>query len=697
MSYRYALVGNPNSGKTTLFNALTGSNQHVGNWPGVTVEKKAGTLKNHHDISIQDLPGIYSLSPYTLEEVVARDYLLSDDYQAIINIVDAANLERNLYLTMQLLELNKPLILALNMMDTVKKNGDQLNAALLQERLGIPVVTMSAAKNQGIKDIIAVLEKQNIPQPKPLRYGKNLESAITEIADSNGISRFEAIKCLEKDDKIKSQVTDSDTVIQKLEEAEDDDSQSIITAARYQAVAELLSGAFTRHQDSQTTLSDRIDRIVTNRYLAIPIFILVMYLVYTIAMTGVGGPMTDWVNDVLFTTIIPPAVENVLVSMHVSAWLQSLILDGVIAGVGAVLGFLPQMLTLFILLAILEDCGYMSRIAFILDRMFRKLGLSGKSFIPMMVGTGCGVPGIMATRTIENEKDRRMTVMLTTFIPCGAKLPIIALIAGALFGGSAWVGVSAYFIGMAAIVISGIILKKTKLFAGDPAPFVMELPTYHLPMISNVLRQTWERGKAFVKKAGTIIFLSTIVIWFLQSFNFSLQMVDSSNDSILASLGNAFSWIFAPLGFGNWQATVASVTGLVAKENVVATMGVIYGFEEVAENGAEIWGQFANMFTPVSAYSFLIFNLLCAPCFAAIGAIANEMNSTKWTMIAIGYQTVFAYLSAFVVYQIGSVLTGDLNFGFMTILAIAVVIFAVYLLLRRPRQDKEALSWQTES
>lgn len=690
MAFHFALVGNPNSGKTTLFNELTGSSQHVGNWPGVTVEKKGGRLKQHKEIVIQDLPGIYSLSPYTLEEVVARDYLLSDEPDAIINIIDASNLERNLYLTTQLMELKKPMVVALNMMDVVEKNGDQIDLVKLQSSLGVPVVSMSAVRGKGVQEVSQALVKlSQAPevQVREVTFAPVVEEAIKQIERLTGLQRFEAVKVFERDEKVFAQLSMEtkqavEALIQAAEKAEDDDAKSIMTAQRYQFVGQVCQQAYQRNQQRKASLSDQIDRIVTHRFWAIPIFVLVMALVYYIAITSIGGMMTDWVNDVLFGEIIPPAVEGWMAHAGVADWLQSLILDGIIGGVGAVLGFLPQMLTLFVLLAILEDCGYMARIAFILDRLFRKLGLSGKSFIPMMVGTGCGVPGIMASRTIENEKDRRMTVMLTTFIPCSAKLPIIALIAGALFDDAWWVGASAYFIGMAAIIISGIILKKTRLFAGDPAPFVMELPAYHLPLPKNVIMQTYERGKAFEKKAGTIIFVSCIVIWFLQSFNWSFEMVDA-NDSILASIGNLFAPLFSPLGFGNWQSAVATITGLVAKENVVSTMGVLYGFEEVAEDGVEIWGTFASMFTSVSAYAFLVFNLLCAPCFAAIGAIRNEMASARWTWIAIGYQCGFAWLVALVIYQIGGLLTGELSFGLMTVLALAVIVGALYLLFRK--------------
>lgn len=690
MAFHFALVGNPNSGKTTLFNELTGSFQHVGNWPGVTVEKKDGLLKGTKDITIQDLPGIYSLSPYTLEEVVARDYLLSGEADAIINIIDASNLERNLYLTTQLMELKKPMMVALNMMDVVSKNGDQINVKALSEQLGVEIYEMSAMRGKGTKEMQEALKSlaaQAKTTVKEVVFEEKVEKAIQDLSSFTHFNRFESVKCFERDEKVLEKLNDKqksqvEVIIKACEENEEDDAKSIITQERYGFVAKICERVLHKNETRNMSMSDKIDGIVTNRFFAIPIFVLVMALVYYIAISTVGTMMTDWVNDVLFGQIIPPTVEKLLSQAGVAEWLSSLVLDGIIGGVGAVLGFLPQMLTLFILLAILEDCGYMARIAFILDRLFRKLGLSGKSFIPMMVGTGCGVPGIMASRTIENEKDRRMTVMLTTFIPCSAKLPIIALIAGALFDGAWWVGASAYFIGMAAIIISGIILKKTRLFAGEPAPFVMELPAYHLPLVKNVLLQTYERLKAFVKKAGTVIFVSSVIIWFLQGFNWSLEMV-AANDSILASIGNVFAPIFRPLGFGDWQATVASFTGLVAKENVVSTMGVIFGLEEVAEDGFEIWSRFASMFTTTSAYSFLIFNLLCAPCFAAIGAIRNEMANARWTWIAIGYQCGFAYIVAFIFYQLASLWTGELSFGLMTILAIIVFVAGIYLLVRK--------------
>lgn len=696
MSCYIALVGNPNCGKTTLFNDLTGSSQHVGNWPGVTVEKKEGTLKKDKEIKIQDLPGIYSLSPYTLEEVVARDYLLNDQPQGLINIVDASNLERNLYLTTQLIELGLPMVVCLNMMDIVERNGDHINLKALESSLGCPVISMSAIKGMGSEELVGILKKMKnngIKAPQTIPFEKEIEEAIGEVGTiSHTSSRFTNVKLLEKDDKLMETMSDSqhgqiEAIVSQVEETMDDDIKSIMAAARYGIVADIVDHCLKKNTQNHLSRSDKIDHWVTNRFLALPIFALVMIAVYYLSISTVGTMMTDWVNDVLFGEIVPPAIENLLVSLGTADWLQGLVLDGIVAGVGAVIGFLPQMAVLFLLLAILEDCGYMARIAFILDRIFRKFGLSGKSFIPMLIGTGCGVPAVMASRTIENENDRRMTIMLTTFIPCSAKLPIIALIAGALFDGAWWVGPSAYFVGFAAIVISGIILKKTKLFAGDVSPFIMELPAYHLPRVKNVLLQTWERCKHFIVKAGTIIFISTIVIWFLQSFNWSFEMVEANN-SILASLGQIIAPIFAPLGWGDWKGAVASVTGLVAKENIIATFGVLYQFAgEVSEDGVEIWGTLAQDFTMISAYSFLIFNLLCAPCFAAIGAIRNEMRSAKWTLIAIGYQCLFAYLVAFVFYQLGSfIVLGD--FTIMTILALVVLVIGIFLLVRPGNKRK---------
>lgn len=697
MSIKIALAGNPNSGKTTLFNGLTGSNQFVGNWPGVTVEKKEGKLKGHKDVVIMDLPGIYSLSPYTLEEVVARNYLITERPDVILNIVDGTNLERNLYLSTQLMELGIPVVMAINMMDIVEKNGDHININQLSKDLGCEVVEISALKGTGImkaaeKAISVASRNTSAPVHK---FAPEVEGVLEEIEGmldasiSEEQKRFYAIKLFERDDKIAQTmkiVPNVESIIKKAEDAQDDDSESIITNERYGYITSVIGKSYKKAAKGQLSTSDKIDRIVTNRILALPIFAAVMFIVYYVSVTTVGAIVTDWTNDVLFGEIIPPAIESVLVSINCAGWLQSLILDGIVAGVGAVIGFVPQMLVLFIFLAFLEACGYMARVAFIMDRIFRKFGLSGKSFIPMLIGSGCGVPGVMASRTIENDRDRKMTIMTTTFIPCGAKLPIIALIAGAFFDGSAWVATSAYFVGVAAIVGSGIILKKTKMFAGEPAPFVMELPAYHLPTVSNVLRSMWERGWSFIKKAGTIILLSTIVLWFLMSFgwvdgSFGMLEAEQLDTSILASIGSIIAPIFTPLGWGDWKMAVAAVTGLIAKENVVGTFGVLFGFAEVAEDGAEIWGQLAGSMTGVAAYSFLIFNLLCAPCFAAIGAIKREMNSAKWTWFAIGYQTLLAYAVSLCVYQIGTVVTGG-NFGIGTVVAILVVIGFLYLLFR---------------
>ena len=698
MSMKIALAGNPNCGKTTLFNGLTGANQFVGNWPGVTVEKKEGKLKGHNDVIIMDLPGIYSLSPYTLEEVVARGYLINERPDAILNIVDGTNLERNLYLSTQLAELGIPMVMAVNMMDVVKKNGDQIFIDKLSEVLGCKVVEISALKGTGVKEAAeaAVQAAQaNKAQQIVHTFDKKVEEALTAIEAEIGSEvteeqkRFFAIKLFERDDKIKEQMKsapDVDSIVDGVEKAMDDDAESIITNERYVYISSIIGKCCKKAKAGQMTTSDKIDRIVTNRIFALPIFAVIMWLVYYVSVTTVGTFVTDWTNDVLFGEIVPPAVEGFLTSVGCAGWLQSLILDGIVAGVGAVLGFVPQMLVLFIFLAILEDCGYMARVAFIMDRIFRKFGLSGKSFIPMLIGTGCGVPGVMASRTIENERDRRMTIMTTCFIPCSAKMPIIGLFAGALFGGSSLVAVSAYFIGFAAIIISGIILKKTKLFAGDPAPFVMELPAYHVPAWGNVLRATWERGWSFIKRAGTVILASTIVLWFLQGFGFEdgvFGMVEDQDNSILAAVASALAWIFAPQGFGNWRATVASISGLIAKENVVGTLGVLYHFGgELSENGDEIWGEVANDYTAISAYSFMIFNLLCAPCFAAMGAIKREMNNGKWTAIAIGYMCLVAYCASLVVYQIGGLITGEVGFNIFTIVAVAIIVFTIYMLVR---------------
>ena len=704
MSMKIALAGNPNSGKTTLFNALTGANQFVGNWPGVTVEKKEGKLKGHSDVTIMDLPGIYSLSPYTLEEVVARNYLIADRPDAILNIVDGTNLERNLYLTTQLIELGIPVVMAVNMMDIVRKEGDQIYTDKLGKEMGCKVVEISALKGTGVKEASEAAVQaasSNAFQPVVHTFDKKVEEALTDIENMLGSEvpeeqkRFFAIKLFERDDKIGDQLKtapDVENIIAGLEKEMDDDSESIITNERYNFIASIIGKCYKKARKGEMSISDQIDRVVTNRILALPIFALVMFAVYYVSVTTVGTIVTDWTNDVLFGEIIPPAIESVLVSLNCADWLQGLILDGIVGGVGAVLGFVPQMFVLFLFLAFLEGCGYMARIAFIMDRIFRKFGLSGKSFIPMLIGSGCGVPGVMASRTIENDRDRKMTIMTTTFVPCGAKLPIIALIAGALFDGASWVAPSAYFVGIAAIICSGIILKKTKLFAGDPAPFVMELPAYHLPTVGSVLRSMWERGWSFIKKAGTIILLSTIVLWFLQGYGWGpdgFGAVELEN-SILASIGNAIAWIFTPLGWTQggqgWKMAVAAVTGLIAKENVVATFGVLFGFAEVAEDGAEIWGDLAACMTTVSAYSFLVFNLLCAPCFAAMGAIKREMNNTRWFFIAIGYQCGLAYLVSLCIYQIGTWITTG-AFGIGTVAALVIIALFIWLLVRPYKQD----------
>ena len=710
MAIKIALAGNPNCGKTTLFNALTGSNQFVGNWPGVTVEKKEGKLKGHKDVTIMDLPGIYSLSPYTLEEVVARNYLINERPDAILNIVDGTNIERNLYLSTQIMELGIPVIMAVNMMDIVEKNGDKIHIDKLAKKLGCEVVTISALKGTGIKEaadkVVQIAQKKGAAVPVH-EFDKDVEAVIRTVESKLGSDivneqkRFFAIKLLEKDDKITEQmksVPDVSAEIKQLEDKFDDDTESIITNERYVYISSIIGDCVTKNKKNAMTTSDKIDRIVTNRWLALPIFAVVMWVVYYVSVTTVGTFVTDWTNDVLFGEIIPPAIENLLNAIHCADWLQGLILDGIVAGVGAVLGFVPQMLVLFLFLAFLESCGYMARVAFIMDRIFRKFGLSGKSFIPMLIGSGCGVPGIMASRTIENDRDRKMTIMTTTFVPCGAKLPIIALIAGALFNGASWVAPSAYFVGIAAIICSGIVLKKTKLFAGDPAPFVMELPAYHWPTVSNVLRSMWERGWSFIKKAGTIILMSTIVLWFLMNFgwvdgSFGMLEAEQLNDSILASIGSVIAPLFAPLGWGDWKMAVAAVSGLIAKENVVGTFGILFGFGEVAEDGAEIWGQLAGSLSTVAAYSFLVFNLLCAPCFAAMGAIKREMNNTKWFFTAIGYQTLLAYVVSLCIYQIGNLFIGG-GFGIGTVVAVLLIIGFVYLLVR-PYKESATLSVST--
>ncbi len=796
MEVRIALAGNPNSGKTTLFNALTGSNQFVGNWPGVTVEKKEGKLKGHDGVIVTDLPGIYSLSPYTLEEVVARNYLIGTRPDAILNIIDGTNLERNLYLTTQLTELGIPVVLAVNMMDVVRKNGDKIDTTELSRQLGCPVVEISALKGDGVKEaaetaIKAAQSGKTIPMHK---FSGPVEHAIAHIEEAvvhnmpEEQQRWYAVKVFERDDKVMETLNISEDVkahieqdIEAAEKELDDDAESIITNERYVYIAEVIQACYKKKNAGALTTSDKIDKIVTNRWLGLPIFAVVMFLVYWIAMVAVGAPATDWANDGLFgdgwhlfgigsaaynkvaeqygdasaivdgydayveengaapegeftyevedeetleiteetatlkdyekalATLdeigdepdpadygvwvpgIPVLIGNALEAAGAAEWLSGLILDGIVAGVGAVLGFVPQMLVLFLLLAFLEACGYMARIAFVLDRVFRKFGLSGKSFIPMLIGVGCGVPGVMASRTIENERDRRMTIMTTTFIPCGAKVPFIAMIAGAIFGGSPWVSTSAYFIGMAAIVISGIMLKKTKMFAGDPAPFVMELPAYHWPTLGNVLRSMWERGWSFIKKAGTIILLSTIFVWFTTYFGwvdgqFQMLSEDQIDYSILAAIGGAICWIFAPLGWGNWQATVASITGLVAKENIVGTLGILYGAGE-----GTVWQHIGAAFTPITGYSFLVFNLLCAPCFAAIGAIKREMNNAKWTWFAIGYQCVFAYAVALMINQFGALFTGSVNVIGL-IFALLVLAFIIYMLFFKKYTEATRLS-----
>lgn len=798
MNLRIALAGNPNSGKTTLFNALTGSNQFVGNWPGVTVEKKEGKLKKHNDVTITDLPGIYSLSPYTLEEVVARNYLIGERPDAVLNIIDGSNLERNLYLTTQLTELGIPVVVAINMMDVIKKNGDKINIEELSEELGCKIVEISALKGTGITEAAeeAIQAAENTKTVPMHKFSGAVEHALAHIEESvvhnmpAEQQRWYSIKIFERDEKVLSQLNLSNEVLNNIEnhikaaeEEMDDDAESIITNERYVYISSILKNCYKKKNVGALSVSDKIDKVVTNRWAALPIFAAVMFLVYFISVSTVGTWATDWANDGVFgdgwhllgigssayseaadeytepgaiieafeasaeelgilpdnasdltataylyddngniekeipvdfslyteaaqieepdpseygiwVPGIPGLVEEGLDSLNCAEWLKGLILDGIIGGVGAVLGFVPQMLILFLLLAFLESCGYMARIAFVMDRIFRKFGLSGKSFIPMLIGTGCGVPGIMASRTIENERDRRMTIMTTTFIPCGAKLPIIALISGALFGGAWWVAPSAYFIGIAAIIISGIMLKKTRMFAGDPAPFVMELPAYHLPTILNVLRSMWERAWSFIKKAGTIILLSAIVLWFLQGFGFengSFGLVSDLNNSVLAKIGTAIAWIFAPLGWGTWEGAVATFTGLIAKENVVGTFGVLFGgFNEVAENGWQIWANMRMVFSPLSAYSFLVFNLLCAPCFAAMGAIKREMNSAKWTWFAIGYQCGFAYVVSLIVYQLGMLFSGNGNIlgATVALLCLALILYMLF----KPYKESNSLT-----
>lgn len=709
MSMKIALAGNPNCGKTTLFNALTGSNQFVGNWPGVTVEKKEGKLKGHKDVTIMDLPGIYSLSPYTLEEVVARTYLITERPDAILNIVDGTNIERNLYLSTQLMELGIPVVMAVNMVDIMEKTGDKIHIDKLSKKLGCEVVEISALKGTGVQKAaekaVAAAGKKDA-SARVHEFNPQVESVIQTVEEKlfddipEDQKRFFAIKLLEKDDKIKEQMKHSPDVsaeIKTLEDEFDDDTESIITNERYEYISSIIDECVTKGtKKGELSVSDKIDRVVTNRFLALPIFAVVMFIVYYVSVTTIGSILTDWTNDTLFGEWIVPGAQSFFENIGCADWLTGLIVDGVISGVGAVLGFVPQMLVLFIFLAFLESCGYMSRVAFIMDRIFRKFGLSGKSFIPMLIGSGCGVPGVMASRTIENDRDRKMTIMTTTFIPCGAKLPIIALIAGAFFDNAGWVAWSAYFVGVAAIICSGIILKKTKMFSGEPAPFVMELPAYHWPTVGNVLRSMWERGWSFIKKAGTIILLSTIILWFLMSFGwvdggFGMLEAEQLNDSILAKIGSAIAWIFAPLGWTQagegWKMAVAAVSGLIAKENVVATFGLLFGFGEVAEDGQEIWGSLATVMTPIASYGFLVFNLLCAPCFAAMGAIKREMNNTKWFWFAIGYQCILAYVAAMCIYQIGTLITTG-AFGIGTIIAFVCVAGFLYLLFRSYKESE---------
>ena len=728
MSITIALAGNPNTGKTTLFNALTGTNQYVGNWPGVTVEKKEGTLKGRKDVTITDLPGIYSLSPYTLEEVVARNYLVKERPDAILNIIDGTNLERNLYLTTQLMELGIPVVVAVNMMDVIRKNGDRLDTKKLAGTLGCEVVEISAIKGDGVMEAAgraadAAGKRASAP---PHRFSGSVEHALAHIEEltlhnfPDEQQRWYAIKLFERDEKVREQLDLDREIIDHIEgditscERElDDDAESIITAERYNWIESIIGSCFRRKSQGQLTISDKIDKIVTNRILALPIFVVVMALVYAISMGGwtisIGTAATDWANDVLFGEWVPGLFDTILCALGVAeeSWLYGLIQDGIVGGVGAVLGFVPQMLVLFLLLCILEDIGYMARIAFIMDRIFRRFGLSGKSFIPMLVATGCGVPGIMASRTIEQDRDRKMTIMTTGFMPCGAKMPIIGLFAGALFGGKWWVAASAYFIGVAAVIVSGIMLKKFRMFAGEPAPFVMELPAYHAPNPGNVLQGTWERGWSFIKRAGTVILLSSIVLWFLQGFGFTADgfgMVEDNNDSILAAVGSALAWIFYPLGWKGdmaWKATVASFTGLIAKENVVDTFGVLYHYAgdtaELIDDSSPLWTLVAADFSAITAYSFMIFNLLCAPCFAAMGAIKREMNSAKWTWGAIGYMCGFAYVIAMIVYQIGGLITGEAPFGVFTVIAFALLIGLLYLLFRPYKENNSAIRLNSRS
>ncbi len=712
MSIKIGLAGNPNCGKTTMFNDLTGSTQYVGNWPGVTVEKKGGKLKGHKDVEIVDLPGVYSLSPYTLEEVVTRNFMIDDKPDAVINIVDASNIERNLYLTTQILELGIPTVVALNMMDIVEKNGDKIDLHKLSKIIGCPIIETSALKGRGIKeaaDKAVELAKSKKKFDFSLPYSRECNDVLSEIEEfvrqnikADGIpQRYLAIKLFERDEKILEKLNLKDDVINKLEaiikkceDNLDDDSESIITSERYSFIGEVVSKTVKKGGSKHETTSDKIDKIVTNRFLALPIFAGIMWAVYYIAVSSLGTIVTDWTNDTLFGEIISENLGAFLESLNVAEWLNGLIIDGIVGGVGAVLGFVPQIMILFLLLSILEDCGYMARVAFIMDRIFRRFGLSGKSFIPMLISSGCGVPGIMATRTMENDRDRKMTIMLTTFIPCGAKLPIIALFAGALFGGASWVAPSVYFLGIAMIIICGIILKQTKLFKGEPAPFVMELPQYHIPSAKNVLLHMWDRAKAFIVKAGTVIFVACGVIWFLSSFDFTLQMVDTS-ESMLASIGSIFAPIFAPLGFGNWQSSVASITGLVAKENVVGTFGVLFGIAEAAEDDPTLMQNVSGLFTVASAYAFMAFNMLNAPCFAAIGAIRREMGSWRWTWITLGFQTGTAYLVALVINQVGSFIGGygSIMGAVLSVAAVIAVVAIVLITSKTSKIEKAELSY----
>ena len=696
MKIKIGLAGNPNSGKTTMFNNLTGAKQYVGNWPGVTVEKKSGKIKGYKDVELVDLPGIYSLSPYTLEEVVTRNFMLEDRPDAVINIIDASNIERNLYLTTQILELGIPTVIALNMMDIIEKRGDKIDIKKLSQILGCPVVETSALKGKGTKDVAMKaieLAKANKSNSFKMSFSSevkeslsNIESLISDVNEDKFNKQWLAIKIFERDSKVKENInlrTDLEEkiegIISKCEKEFDDDAEGIITGERYEFIGNLISKVVKKKNTSKHTISDKIDKIVTNRILALPIFALIMWGVYYIAVSSLGAILTDWTTDTLFGEIIGENVATFLENVGIAPWLQGLINDGIIGGVGAVLGFVPQIMLLFFLLSLLEDCGYMARIAFIMDRIFRKFGLSGKSFIPVLISSGCGVPGIMATRTIENDKDRKITIMLTTFIPCGAKLPIIALFAGSIFGGASWVAPAIYFLGIFMIIICGIILNKTKVFKGEPAPFVMELPQYHIPSMKGVLIHMWDRGKAFIIKAGTIIFVACAVIWFTSSFSWSLQMVDAQ-DSILASIGRVIAPIFAPLGFGDWKSAVASLTGLVAKENVVATFGVLFGIADAAENTPELVNQIATIFTSASGLAFIAFNMINAPCFAAIGAIKREMGSWKWMWITIGFQTLTAYIVALIINQVGSLLLGEgsvIGAIISVLIAILVVTLAI--------------------